>query len=81
MRTNLHMLNKPELEFLKDNCNFSEDESILLDMGSYRCSDIQISGKLNISVSMVTKRKRALMNKIKSFKWVRGRNAPFLESG
>jgi predicted transcriptional regulator len=60
-------LSKPELEFLKDNCNFTDDEILMLNMASKRCSDIQIADKLNISTSTVTKRKRALSAKVKDF--------------
>jgi DNA-binding CsgD family transcriptional regulator len=64
---NFHKLSKPELEYLRDNCNFTEDEEKMLDMASKRMSDIQIADKLNISTSTVTKRKRALNNKITDY--------------
>jgi hypothetical protein len=67
MQTNIHRLSKPELEFLKDNCNFTDDESILFTMASKRCSDVQIADKLGVSTSTVTKRKKALLSKINSF--------------
>jgi hypothetical protein len=67
MQIKFYCLSKPEIEFLKDNCNFSEDESILLYMASMRCSDIQIAEKLNVSTSCVTKRKKKLLSKINDF--------------
>jgi hypothetical protein len=67
MQTKFHRLSKPELEFLKDNCNLTEDESALLDMASKRCSDIQIADRLGICTSTVTKRKKVLLNKINGF--------------
>jgi hypothetical protein len=63
----LYRLSRPELDFLKENCNFSEEESILFDMTSKRCSDIQIADKLGVSTSTVTKRKCVLCAKIKDF--------------
>lgn len=67
MRTKFHRLSKPELEFLIENCNFTEDENILLMMASRRYSDIQIADKLNISTSSVTKWKRRILNKSLEF--------------
>lgn len=67
MQTKFHRLSKPELEFLKDNCNFSEDEIILFNMACKRCSDIQIAGRLNVCTSTVTKRKREILGKINVF--------------
>ena len=72
MRSNFSRLSKPEVDFLLDNCNFSDDESILLRMASAGCSDIQISEKLNISASAVTKKKRKISMKIGEFLEVSG---------
>jgi hypothetical protein len=67
MRTYFHRLSKSQLDFILENCNISEDESILLNMASSRCSDIQIAEKLNVSTSCVTKRKSKMMSKILDF--------------
>jgi transposase len=67
LRTKFHRLSKPELEFLIENCNFTEDENILLMMASRRYSDIQIADKLNISMSSVTKWKRRILCKSVEF--------------
>lgn len=72
MRSNFNRLSRPEVDFLLDNCNFSNDEIILLKMASIGCSDIQISEKLNISASAVTKKKRKILRKIGEFLEVSG---------
>jgi DNA-binding NarL/FixJ family response regulator len=64
---NFHKLSKPELDYLRENCNFTADETKLLDMASKRMSDIQIADKLNISMSTVTKRKKSLVTKITDY--------------
>jgi predicted metal-binding transcription factor (methanogenesis marker protein 9) len=64
---NFHKLSKPELDYLRENCNFTTDEEKLLDMASKRMSDIQIADKLNISTSTVTKRKKSLAIKITEY--------------
>lgn len=67
MKSKFERLSKPELEFLIDNCNFSDEECILLRMANTGNNEIQIADKLNISVSSVAKKKRKIMVKIKSF--------------
>lgn len=67
MRSRFERLSKPELDFLKENCNFSKDEIIILHMASVGESEIQIADKLNISVSSVAKKKRKLADKINEF--------------
>lgn len=67
MRSKFNRLYKPELDFLLDNCNFSEDESILLNMASAGKSDIQMAEKLSVSASTITKRKKAVYKKIIGF--------------
>lgn len=81
MRSNFKRLSKPEVDFLLDNCNFSDDEIILLKMASAGCSDIQISEKLNISASAVTKKKRKIAKKIGEFLEVSGQMTTIYVNG
>lgn len=67
MRSKFERLSKPELDFLIDNCNFSEEECILLQLASKGNSEIQIAERLSISTSSVTKKKKQIVCKIKSF--------------
>lgn len=67
MRSKFERLSKPELDFLIDNCNFSKDEIMILNMASTGESEIQIADKMNISLSSVTKRKKKLLCKIFDF--------------
>lgn len=72
MRSKFERLSKPELEFLIDNCNFSEEECKILRMASSGSSEIQIAGKMNISVSGVSKKKNGISLKINDFLEVMG---------
>lgn len=67
MRSRFERLSKPELEFLIDNCNFSKDEIIILNMSSTGESEVQIADKMNISLSSVTKKKCKILTKIFDF--------------
>lgn len=67
MRSKFERLSKPELDFLLDNCNFSEEEQELLRFANIGYSEIQIAEKLSLSTSSVTKKKRQIVCKIKSF--------------
>lgn len=67
MRSRFERLSKPELDFLIDNCSFSKDEIIILNMASAGDSEIQIADKLNISVSGVSKKKRKIERKVNDF--------------
>lgn len=67
MKSRFERLSKPELEFLIDNCNFSKDEIIILNMTSVGENEIQIADKLNLSLSSITKRKRKISEKIIKF--------------
>lgn len=67
MRSNFNKLSKPEVEFLTDNCSFSKEESIILNMASSGNSNIQIAERLNLSVSGVEKKKRKVRDKILEF--------------
>lgn len=67
MRSKFERLSKPELDFLIDNCNFTEEENILFKMANAGYSEIQIADKMNISVSCVSKKKKRIINKIKNF--------------
>lgn len=67
MRSRFERLSKPEVDFLIDNCNFSKDEIIILNMASIGDSEIQIADKMNISVSNVAKKKGKILIKIFGF--------------
>lgn len=67
MRSRFERLSKPELDFLIDNCNFSEEEHILLKMTNIGCSEVQIAERLSISTSTVTKKKKKIILKIRDF--------------
>ena len=67
MRTRFYNLCKGEIDFLNENCNFTDDERILIEMASKRKSDIEIADRLSISTSLVTKRKKKIMDKILEF--------------
>lgn len=67
MRSVFTKLNKPELDFLADNCNFSDEEKEILNMSSLDETEIHISSKLSISESTVRRRKRKIKGKIKDF--------------
>lgn len=67
MRTRFYNLCKGEIDFLIENCNFTDDERILIEMASKRKSDIEIADRLSISTSLVTKRKKKIMGKILEF--------------
>lgn len=67
MQTHLKRLNKPELDFLKDNCIFSEEEIKILELSIAEKSDQQIADKLSMSKSTVIKKKKTIKNKIIDF--------------
>lgn len=67
MRTRFHKLYRCELDFLIENCNFTEDEKVLISMASQQKSDQEIASKLNISSSSVTKRKKKVNKKVLDF--------------
>lgn len=67
MRTRFYNLCKGEIDFLIENCNFTDDERILIEMASKRKSDLEIADRLSISTSLVTKRKKKIMQKILEF--------------
>lgn len=67
MRSTLERLSKPELEFLIDNCNFSDEEIIIIRMSNTGSSEVQIAEKLNLSTSSISKKKRQIMSKINIF--------------
>lgn len=64
MKSRFERLSKPEVDFLIDNCNFSEEECILLEMSNAGYSEIQIAEKLNVSVSSIAKKKRNILAKV-----------------
>lgn len=67
MKSRFERFSKPELELLIENCNFSEEEEILLKMANVGVSEIQIADKLSVSLSCVTKKKKKIAEKITNF--------------
>lgn len=67
MRTHFNRLSKPELEFLKDNCNFSDEEILLLNLAVRDFSDTQMADRLGVSNSTITKMKKRIKLKIIDF--------------
>lgn len=67
MRSRFERLSKPELDLFIDNCNFSEEESIILNMACVGKSETQIAEKVNVSVSTVTKKKKIILLKMFDF--------------
>lgn len=67
MRMNFNRLCKPELEYLIENCNFTEDEVAILKMACFGNTIVETALKLNISVDTVTRKKRIIKQKILDF--------------
>lgn len=67
MMSKFERFNKPELEFLIENCNFSEEEIVILKMANTGNCEVKIAGKLNLSISSVSKKKSKITIKIKDF--------------
>lgn len=64
MKMNFNRLSKPELEHLIENCNFKEDEISVLKMSCYGNTVVEIALTLNIATDTVSRRKRAIRQKI-----------------
>lgn len=60
----LSTLTKPELEKLKENCNFSEEEEVIFNYLSKQKSIREISIKMNISEPTVNRRVKDLKIKV-----------------
>jgi hypothetical protein len=67
MKLRLDKLVRSELEFLKENCNFTEDESNLFELIAKGYMDVQISYEMGVCTSTVTKKKRVIRRKIIDF--------------
>ena len=46
---------KPQLDFYRVNCNFTEDELCWFNMKSQDCTDVKMSMELGMSVSKINK--------------------------
>lgn len=55
---------KPELDELKNVCNFTEDEERVFDELSKGRSRIQIAEKLSVSCTTVSNRAKTIQNKV-----------------
>ena len=60
----LSSLTKPELENLKENCGFTENEIIIFKMLCNEFGAIEISEKMNISIPTVNRRIKNIREKI-----------------
>lgn len=60
----LSSLTKPELENLKENCGFTENEIIIFEMLCNEFGAIEISEKMNISIPTVNRRIKNIREKI-----------------
>lgn len=67
MRSRLERLSKPELDFLFDNCNFSEEEIKIIKYTAIGKSEVQVADELKLSVSGVSKKKNRIIGKIKDY--------------
>lgn len=67
MRSKFERINKPELDFFIDNCNFSKEEIILLNMAVVGYTELEIANKMGLSLSSISKRKRNLLEKMNDF--------------
>lgn len=56
---------KPEIEYLLDRCNFTEEEERYFLLRTKDKSNIQISLEMNISETQVSRLARRVKNKIK----------------
>ena len=55
---------KPELDHLREQCNFTDSERFAFDMKAKDCTNIQIAMQLNISESTVAVIMRRVRTKI-----------------
>ena len=53
-----------ELDFLRDNCNFSEDEMTYFNLRAKHYSNLQISLAMNVSEGKVSKLAKSVKQKI-----------------
>ena len=60
----LSSLTKPELEELKENCEFTNDEKIIINFLRNKNTCIEISSKMNISIATVNRRILDIREKI-----------------
>ena len=55
---------KPELEYFREQCNFTDEEMIYFNLKAKDCSMIDISLKMNVSTSQVSKLAKRVSSKI-----------------
>jgi FixJ family two-component response regulator len=67
MKLRLDKLVRSDLELLKENCNFTEDESKLFELIAKGYMDVQMSYEMGVCTSTVTKKKRVIRRKIIDF--------------
>ena len=56
---------EPELQYLRDNCNFSDQELEYFNLRAKRKSNVEIAMTMCVSESQVSKLARRVKNKIK----------------
>lgn len=67
MKSVLQRFSKPELDFFTENCMFTDEEVLLLNMVAREKSETEIAVKMSISESSVTKKKRRIFQKMVKF--------------
>lgn len=67
MQMNFNRLSKPELEYLLNNCNFTEDEIMVLKMACFGNTVTETALRLNVSIETVARKKRKIREKIFNF--------------
>ena len=55
---------QPECEYLRQQCNFTDDERMVFDLRVKACSLVEIQQKLNMSESTVNRRIKNIKHKI-----------------
>ena len=61
---------KPELDYFREQCNFTSGERLAFDMKAKDCTNVQIAMKMNVSESTVAITMRRVRTKItKVLKW------------
>jgi orotate phosphoribosyltransferase-like protein len=49
----IYSFTNAELQYFRDNCNFTDDERICFELRSKDLSNVQIADKMNVSLSKV----------------------------
>ena len=55
---------RPELQYFREQCNFTKDERWYFDLRAKDCSNVEISLMMNVSESQVSKLAKRVKSKI-----------------